>query len=180
MAARMVSLAKQRQIITTEQTVKALKPDHQSAARCIDKTTIKGKSGEVSIYEVVWERHDLTIMMEDSLGELAVRSRMELQFGDLKIEVDQSRPAATLGRQSHNDVVVNDNRVSRSHARIEYRRGKFVLIDRSTNGTYVLSQGKKGITIRRDEAALLGNGVISLGREVDPGSPMAIHYTIKL
>ena len=79
-----------------------------------------------------------------------------------------------------NDVVVNDNRVSRSHAKIEYRRGKFVLIDQSTNGTFVLFQGKKPIDIKRDEAPLLGTGIISLGREVNPDSPLSIHYSIKM
>ena len=180
-AARMVALAKQRQIITTEQTVKALNQEHQSAARCIDKTTVKGKSGEMDIYEVIWERHDVTVMLDDQpLDAMTLKSRMELRFHDQHLEVDENRPTVTLGRQSHNDVVVNDNRVSRSHSRIEYRRGKFVLIDQSTNGTYVLIQGKKSLNIKRDEAPLIGNGIIGLGREVTDESPFAIHFQIKM
>ena len=179
-AARMVALAKQRQILTTEETVKALTPDNQSASRCIDRTTIKGKSGEVDIYEVVWEQHDVTVMLDTSLEELAQRSSMELRLGGLTVKVDKNQPSATLGRQPHNDVVVNDNRVSRSHARIEYRRGKFVLTDQSTNGTYVVIHGKKSIHLKRDETQLHGNGIIGLGRETTPESPMAIHYIIKL
>ena len=179
-AARMVAFAKQRQIITTEHTVNALSQEHQASARCIDKTTIKGKSGKISIYEVIWERHDVTVMVEDSLDAMTLKARMEIRFHDNLVEVDENRPSISLGRQSHNEVVVNDNRVSRSHARIEYRRGKFVLIDQSTNGTYVVIQEKKKITLKRDEAQLLGNGIISLGREVDPDSPTAIKYVIKI
>jgi class 3 adenylate cyclase len=179
-AARMVAFAKQRQIITTQETFNEMKSEHQALARCIDKTTIKGKSGEISIYEVIWERHDVTVMVEDSLDALTMKAYMELRFHDNLIKVDEIRHSASLGRQSHNDVVVNDNRVSRSHARIEYRRGKFVLVDQSTNGTYVVIQGKKKVNLKRDEAQLLGNGIISLGREVDPDSPLAIHYAIKL
>ena len=179
-AARMVAQAKQRQIITTEETVAELMPEHQESASCIDKTTVRGKSGEFKIYEVVWERHDVTVMVEDSLDAMTLKARMEIRFHDHLVEVDENRPSASLGRQSHNDVAVNDNRVSRSHARIEYRRGKFVLIDQSTNGTYVVIQGKKKINLKRDEAQLLGNGIISLGREVAPDSPLAIHYVIKL
>ena len=179
-AARMVSLAKQRQILTTEETVKALSPNNQDASRCIDRTTIKGKSGEVDIYEVVWEQHDVTVMLDTSLEELALRSSMELSFGEQTIKVSKDRPSATLGRQPHNDVVVNDNRVSRSHARIEYRRGKFILTDQSTNGTYVVMQGKKSIQLKRDEAQLHGHGIIGLGREIAQDSPMAVYYTIKI
>jgi class 3 adenylate cyclase len=179
-AARMVAMAKQRQIVTTQDTIDVLKDAHKSSARVIDKTTVKGKSGEMNIYEVVWEQQDATVMVDDSLDARKIESKMELKFQGSAIQVDQNRPSVTLGRQSHNDVVVNDGRVSRSHARIEYRRGKFILIDQSTNGTFALIQGKKSITLRRDEATLLGSGIIGLGREVTDESPVAIHYSIQM
>ena len=180
-AARMVSLAKQRQIITTEQTVEALSPGQRDCVQCIDKTIVKGKSGELNIYEVIWEQHDVTVMLdEEPLDSHALKCRLELEFQDQIIKVDETCPSANLGRQSHNDLVVNDSRVSRSHARIEYRRGKFVLIDQSTNGTHVVLQGKKGTIVKRDEVQLLGKGIIGLGREVTPDSPAAINFVIKL
>jgi pSer/pThr/pTyr-binding forkhead associated (FHA) protein len=135
----------------------------------------------MDIYEVIWEQQDATVMVEDdSLDARKIESRMELKFQGSTVHVDQNRPSVTLGRQNHNDVVVNDGRVSRSHARIEYRRGKFILIDQSTNGTFALIQGKKSVTLRRDEASLLGKGIIGLGREVTDESPVAIHYSIQL
>ena len=179
-AARMVSMAKQRQIVTTDDTVMALSVVHKSSTRVVDKTTVKGKSGEMNIYEVIWEKQDATVMVDESMDARKIESRMQLKFQGVTIEVDQNRPSVTLGRQPHNDVVVNDERVSRTHARIEYRRGKFILIDQSTNGTFALIQGKKTVTLRRDEATLLGNGIIGLGREVNDQSPVAIHYSIQL
>ena len=145
-AARMVALANQRQIITTKETVEQLDQDLQDSANCIDKTIVKGKSGEMSIFEIVWEQHDVTIMMDDAIDSPALRCRMELTCGNTVMEMDESHPRATLGRQLHNDIVVKDKGVSRSHARIEYNRGKFILIDQSTNGTFVLLQGKKKST----------------------------------
>lgn len=179
-AARMVSMAKQRQIVTTEDTVAVLRPELKGTARCIDKTTVKGKSGEFDIYEIVWEQQDATIMVEDSLDSLTLKSCLALTFQGQEVQIDHNNPGATLGRQGHNDIVVNDNRVSRSHARIEYRRGKFILVDQSTNGTFVLIQGKKSVNLKRDEATLLGNGIIGLGREVNSDSPLAVYYNIKL
>ena len=38
------------------------------------------------------------------------------------------------------DMVINDTMASREHARIECRRGKFILTDMSTNGTRVNGQ----------------------------------------
>lgn len=179
-AARMVALAKQRQIITTEETINALPPGHDFDVRCIDKTTVKGKTGEMNIYEIIWETQDLTVMVDDSVEANVLKARLELKYAEEAIVMDENRPSVTLGRQVHNDVVVNDNRVSRSHARIEYRRGKFVIVDQSSNGTYVLIQGKKGVNLKRDEAQLIGRGIIGLGRDVTPESPLAIHYEIKL
>ena len=178
----MVELAKQRQIVTTKETIEPLKPELKSSARLIDKTTIKGKAGEISIYEIMWEKKDETIIMDAPLDAINVESRIELRLRDQIIVVDLNRPSVTLGRQQHNDLVIDDICVSRTHARIEYRRGKFLLIDKSTNGTYAQSKGKKTINLNRDEALLLGNGAISLGREMDQTSdektPL-IHFEIK-
>jgi adenylate cyclase len=179
-AARMVAQAKQRQIITTRETVNQLDQDLKDSASCIDKTIVKGKSGEMSIFEIVWEQHDVTVMMDDAIDSPALRCRMELSVGATMLEMDESRPSATLGRQLHNDVVVKDKGVSRSHARIEYNRGKFILIDQSTNGTFVLLQGKKRVHLRRDETALLGNGIISLGKEIVGEADTHIKYVIKM
>ena len=179
-AARMVALAKQRQIITTEGTVKLLSEERQSQARCIDKTTVKGKSGVLRIYEVIWEAHALTVMATHTSEISPLKSRLELTYQNQTIELDENRPSATLGRQRHNDVIVNDSRVSRSHARIEYNRGKFTLIDQSSNGTSLRIQGKATIHLRREETQLLGNGLIGLGRNITPESDTAIHFAVKL
>ncbi len=178
-AARMVSLAKQRQILTTEETVKALSAENQSTARRIDRTTIEGFGGVVDIYEIIWEQQDVTVMLGVTLENLALRACLELCYGGKTVRVDQNNPDAAMGRQDHNDLIVNDKRVSRSHARIEYRRGRFMLIDQSTNGTYVGIQGRKIKQLKKDEIQLHGYGIIGLGREVNETSTSAIRYTIR-
>ena len=178
-AARMVAQAKQRQIITTEGTIKLLSKEHQSSARCIDSTTVKGKSGAIRIYEVIWEEHDLTIMATSTPEIPTVNYHLELTYQGQSIKLDENRPSAALGRQKHNDLIVNDSRVSRSHARIEYNRGKFTLIDQSSNGTLVRPQGKKSILLKREETQLQGNGVIGLGRDVTTESETAVHFAVK-
>lgn len=114
-----------------------------------------------------------------ALPQKPVPTRLEIRLGEHRIEISQTRPTATMGRQEHNDLEVIDTRVSRSHARIEYRKGQFVLVDHSTNGTFVMINGEKGINLRRNEVALEGSGIISLGRKVPPDSPKAIHFALK-
>ncbi|MBI5844737.1 MAG: adenylate/guanylate cyclase domain-containing protein [Deltaproteobacteria bacterium] len=179
MAARMVELAKPRQILTTDSTVAALPPEGRSGATYIDTTTIKGKTGEVRIHEIIWERMDKTVMVDGIMDSQSFRLRLELRLGKKTLDLDVNRAMITFGRQSHNDFVVDDSRVSRSHAKIEYRRGRFVLIDQSSNGTWVLPVGGKISRLKKEEYPLTGYGVISLGHEPDRDAPDAIHYMIK-
>jgi predicted component of type VI protein secretion system len=49
------------------------------------------------------------------------------------------------------------------HARIERRRDKFVLVDQSSNGTFVTVEGEAEVHLRREELMLRGRGRISFG-----------------
>lgn len=106
-------------------------------------------------------------------------TQLDVRFGNHEITVSQTRPTVTMGRQEHNDLEVIDTRVSRSHARIEYRDGFFMLIDHSTNGTFVQMNGKQGVNLKQNEIPLEGSGIITLGRKVSPTSPKAIHFSMK-
>lgn len=181
-AARMVALAQQRQTLTTEETAKILSPSLQSSTRFIDKTAIKGRSGETRIYECIWEQHDVTIMMDTSVATTLpkLKAHLELRFQGRIFEVNENNPVLTLGRQKHNDLIFKGDRVSRSHARIEHRKGRFVIVDKSSNGTYLIFKEKKKIHLKREETQLVGKGVIFLGKKPDDDLSEAISFEIVL
>ncbi|MBL8446598.1 MAG: FHA domain-containing protein [Zoogloeaceae bacterium] len=77
--------------------------------------------------------------------------------------VEDHRPILLLGRELGNDVVVIDPRASRQHARIERRREGFVLVDQSTNGTFVILDGQSEQCVKRAETTLIGQGRIGCG-----------------
>ena len=64
--------------------------------------------------------------------------------------------------------MIGDRLASRQHARIERRRDKFVLVDQSSNGTFVTVDGEPEIQLRREEMILRGRGRISFGHGHDP------------
>jgi pSer/pThr/pTyr-binding forkhead associated (FHA) protein len=82
-----------------------------------------------------------------------------------------------IGRRSGCDLRVASRHVSREHARIELRGDDFVLIDLSSNGTFVQSEGGESVDVFRGEHRLTGRGFISLGRPVDEGTEDLIEYT---
>lgn len=176
-AARMVSLAKPRQIITTQQTIEALPEECSVSAKCITKTTIKGKGGEFAIHEIVWDENDETMTLSKDITLQILFSRLHLRFGDKDVFVDKNNPSITLGRHEQNDFVIDDVIASRLHARINYLRGKFILVDQSTNGTYISHEGEKPVLVHQDEVVMGMRGYISLGRETRADSPLAVHFT---
>ncbi len=168
-AARMTELASGGQIITTAQTVAELSVPVRAGTRDLDSLTIKGKQKDVAIYELLWQEtaDELTAL---SPRRVARPQRVRLVHGSRMIELGESTGIFALGRDAANDLVIVDRMASRMHARIERRRDNFVLVDHSSNGTYVRVEGEAEMMLRREEWRLRGHGYCSFGHphEQDP------------
>jgi len=179
-ANRMTSQAKAGQIVTTATTVDKLSPEWRASCRQIDIATLKGQGSEVVLYEVLWQQtEDVTSMVPGIASDSrpARSLRLRLRFDDRELLVDERHSSITIGRAEDNDVVVKGHLISRLHARIEISRSKFVLIDQSTNGTFVQSADGEESFVRRDSLQIKGQGMIGLGRLPEQGSPQTIRFT---
>lgn len=165
-AARMAGLAKGGQIITTQDTAEMLNPALRSSTRHLDRIPVKGKSDDIDIFEVIWQSEDVTRMATGLMKSQARTVQLVLIYDGRELALDQDMNPMILGRGKKADMVVNDTMASREHARIECRRGKFILTDMSTNGTYVLTQDGPAY-LRREDIVLTGEGKITLGRELN-------------
>ena len=177
-ANRMTSQAKARQIVISGPTVERMSEKWQAQTRQIDVATVRGRLDEVALFELLWQPEEATSMLPTIEWEnKAKRSgRLTLTFRQTRIVVDDQHKGINMGRADDNDLVIKGNLISRIHARVEKRRGKFVLIDQSTNGTFLkFSRGEEKF-VRRDSTELAGEGTIGLGRVARPGTPLAIHF----
>lgn len=182
-AARMVAQAKAGQIITTKYTLDQMDSQYKAKARLVDQTRVKGKLALMEIYEIAWGHpEELTMISTYMAGHLGGENHAEifmiLQYRNQNITINQKRPVITIGRDGTNHLIVDDPRVSRLHARIELRRDKFVLVDQSTNGTYILPGNGEIVLMRRDEIVLPKKGAISLGQQISPQSPRVIKFQV--
>jgi hypothetical protein len=104
------------------------------------------------------EEHTLA-QSADARAEIAAALRAPsayLVVGGRRV-VPLDRPVMTLGRRQDNDVIVDDPRVSRRHAQIRVRFGRYVLYDVGSHaGTRV-----NGVPVT--ECVLTMGDVISLG-----------------
>lgn len=182
-ANRMTSQAKAGQILTTSSLVEQLSPQWKALVRQIDVATPKGQSDEVAVFEVLWQPEEATSMLpsiDPAAGKSVAQSCLRLRFRGQEIVVGaEGRNSITMGRADENDVVVKGNLISRVHARIEVNRHRFVLIDESTNGTFIQQDGGEEFYVRRDSSALQGSGIISMGRVAVRGTPLAIEYVVE-
>ena len=168
-SARMAGLAKAGQIITTADTVNALPALLRQSTREIDALSVKGKAEDVHVCEVLWQESDDLTMKSASVAPAPAAARMIVRHGGDEKAIDASHGVFSLGRDAACDIIINDRRASRTHARIERRRDKFVLIDQSTNGTYVTFDGEAEFALKREEVILRSKGRISFGHAYDDG-----------
>jgi len=176
-ANRMTSQAKARQIVISGFTVEQMSPDLRRQTRQIDVATVRGKLDEVALYELVWQPDEATSMLPTIEWENKAKkaSKLLLNFRDKTIEVSDRRKSVNIGRADDNDLVIKGNLISRIHAKIEMRRGKFVLVDQSTNGTFLQDLQGHETFVRRDMTELDREGTLGLGRAEQPGSALAIY-----
>ena len=112
-----------------------------------------------------------------TITELQKQFRVRLRYLGTELVLDnRDRTFATLGRGQENDLVIKGNLVSRLHARVEAGKNRFMLVDQSTNGSFVQSQNGDDAFVRRDAIPLKGQGVIGLGRVPEPQSYHTVEF----
>jgi pSer/pThr/pTyr-binding forkhead associated (FHA) protein len=90
--------------------------------------------------------------MEHNYGKLVL-----LSSGGPEQEYELGKARVTLGRATTNDIVLSDNRLSRSHARLECGPAGCTLVDLgSSNGSYVNGQRVERLRLQPGDLLALG------------------------
>lgn len=164
-AARLVSLADGDEIFLSGSVHDALTPALRAQTRLIDQILLRNRPTPVPVYELAREEEDATV-------SLPVRPRptgatMQIGHGDRLFVLGPERTRLTIGRHASSDIHVDHEQVSRVHVEIILRTDKFLLVDRSTNGTYVYVDNGPMLRVVREEVVLSGAGRIVPGVETD-------------
>jgi adenylate cyclase len=178
-AARVADIAKARQIITTEQVILALPPEQRQMARRFDKVQVKGKLETLIIYDLLWRREDVTFMHTAPATQNMKQKTLVLDYAGRVYRLTPIPGITHIGRDTSNELVVGGTSASRTHATLEYNRGKFMFKDISTNGTYIAPRNQQSLYIRRESIPLLGQGRIGLGEPVSEQNRHIISYHLQ-
>ncbi|HET9622200.1 MAG TPA: FHA domain-containing protein, partial [Kofleriaceae bacterium] len=82
-----------------------------------------------------------------------------------------NKPEVTIGRVQGNDIVLPKGNVSKRHARIVLKDGKFIIVDlKSTNGTYV--NGRKitsPLVVKDSDKIYIGDFIVGVDEAASAG-----------
>ena len=182
-ANRVTSQAKAGQVIFSAEAIRRCSPEWRAVSRRVDVASLRGLAEEIELYEVLWQQEDATSMLpsiEMGGGHRNTRAaRVRVVHQGREVVLDDARKEITMGRAEENDVVVKGTLISRTHALIEVLRDRFLLVDQSTNGTFVTNQDGKEAFVRRDSIVLQGRGYVGLGKAPDPNAIDVIRYQLE-
>ncbi len=181
-AARLVGMAKARQILCSGRlSEQAHSNDMLEKLRLFDRIRLKGKEVPLDIYLLAWEPDaDITNMATSGSFTNPARDTqaqmLELKYHGRQLTLALDSETIQIGRGKDCDLIISGDLISRVHARIEVRRGRFVITDQSTNGTFIRTADGQNFFLRREESTLFGSGVISLGSSIEKAGDNLLHY----
>lgn len=183
-AARLLEHVGDNETLATAAVLDGLEPRERSRFRNLDRMQLRGRVEPVHVH-LLEARRRSGDAATTAFGEMAPAwsepEAIRLVGLDMnRIYAGPSLPVV-LGRSPTATYIIDDTRVSRSHARIDWHGGTFALIDLSYNGTYVrFDRDPEVIALRRGNCTLHGSGVISLGTPpVDAMSPSVRFEIVK-
>ncbi|WP_157484856.1 adenylate/guanylate cyclase domain-containing protein [Gilvimarinus polysaccharolyticus] len=184
-AAEVSHIARARQIVISHAVIEQLSPLMAQQCDAFDHVVLKGAEQTCTVYRLHWEApsvtHSATAVMDvRELHKELERHRLYLRAIERDSNYTPEQLPLTFGRE-HSRVhwPINSVRASREHGNIMFRRGKYILVDHSTNGTYMQNDDQAEIIyLRREEIPLTGSGRISFGLPLDAADSYVIEFSI--
>jgi adenylate cyclase len=173
-AARLIDHAGDNETLVTGEVQAGLNAEQQARFRSLDWMQLRGRAEPVQVFVLGGRRGADT--QPTQFGAVVATLEPEairLSWLDQSEVFDGGHMPVVLGRSPQAHFRVDDSRVSRSHARLDWHGGAFQLADLSYNGTYVrFGAAEEVVSLRRSSCTLHGSGTIGLGGSpADPTAP---------
>jgi hypothetical protein len=175
-AARLLDHAGDNETLITVEVLQGLPLDLRGRFRSLDRLVLRGRAEPVHVHVMGGRRGafadvPVTQFSGDFGGDVDEPDGLRLMWAATnKVFASQQAPLV-LGRSPQASFCVDDSRVSRSHARVDWHSGSFQITDLSYNGTFVRFADGEIVSLRRGSCTLHGSGTIGLGGSpTDPGS----------
>ena len=187
-AARLCDRAAADEIWTTDAVVKATADLPHARFVRLGHLKVRGKSEPLLMYQIEWRADEGAEVLTQQAGlttefstlaDSDTSSQIQFSWGQAHLQFRAIELPVHVGRSSDAHLYIDDPRVSRLHARIDWRQDAFVLTDVSTFGTWVLFDGSDTpIQLRRDSCILHGDGELALSAPFTAGDAPRIAFQV--
>jgi len=173
-AAHLARLAQPNQVVLTSECMDSLSPWLAHQCEAFDRVQLKGASEKNIVYRLCWDMNARDSVDATRVGQTAMNLESTLsgpclmvEFNGTVTDLKASSTPLVIGRDpEYADICLADQKTSRRHCSIYFYRGKFVLEDHSTNGSYLQFSSNDELYLRRESVPLTGSGRISLGQSL--------------
>jgi hypothetical protein len=187
-AARLSDLSGANQVWANSAALEGVNEAEGVRFRVLGPISIRGRAEPCTVHQVDWEddaasslltmQSDMVPLFDpnevDTLG-----GQIELTWMDTKKSFRSFDLPIHIGRLRQAEFVVDDPRVSRTHARIDWRNGSMILVDLSSYGCWLRFSGDgSDLLLRREECVLHGQGEISLGSSFADVSAPTLRFSV--
>lgn len=182
-AAKLSSLLEEASIVISERVAEALPASLRETT-----VPVANEGSEIAAYAIDWNALPMLrtptpknkTQPEPKMVTETPHGAIILRQGAQVFRFDTGHSMITIGRDPASDIAINCPKASRQHCRIIYRQGNYVLVDLSTNGSYVTATDTPEVLIRKEMATLTGNGRISFGQSWQQDGEHAFEFEINV
>lgn len=180
-AARLLDHAGDNETLVTFEVLQGLPLEHRARYRSLDRLVLRGRVEPVEVHVLGGRRGAGDSGMVTQFGSVSVAVQpdgLRLVWLDLNRLFAVQQMPVVLGRSPQASYCVDDSRVSRSHARVDWHSGNFQLTDLSYNGTYVRFNDGEIVSLRRGSCILHGSGTVGLGGSPSDPTSACVHFDV--
>jgi len=181
-AARLLDHAGDNETLITEEVFAGIAPVDKARFRSLDWMHLRGRAEPVHVHLLGGKRAATDAAATAFGAALMPASEPEgirLIWQRTNRLIASDRLPIVLGRSPQSAFCVDDSRVSRQHARLDWQGGVFSLTDLSINGTFVrFASGGEVLSLKRGTCTLHGGGLIALGGSPNDPSAAAVKFEI--
>ena len=178
-AARLIDHAGDNETLVTADVLRDIPSETQARFRSLDKLALRGRAEPVQVHVLAKRRGGDAAVTQ--FGDVSISGEPEglrLTWNSLSRVFDGRQLPVVLGRSPQVNFCVDDSRVSRSHARVDWYSGSFQLTDLSYNGTYVRFNDGEIVSLRRGSCTLHGSGTVGLGASPNDEGAACVRFEV--
>lgn len=179
LAARIAAVASAGQVLATGELRDSLPPPLRMLTTEFAQIEVKGRSEPVRIARVAEDQSgpETTLIRAPAAAPVRPEASLRLVQDRRSWIVPAGTRTIVCGREAGCDVMLFGQQASRRHATIEIRRDKVVLVDHSTNGTWLMVDDERPVRLLREEFGMTRTGRIVFGAP-DAADADVLHFTV--